>query len=122
MSFSQITEVATSVTTRYEKRTPRYKTPAEYGVDYGTTVARKVTTRTVQMSKTVKNDEDIRTYLAGMAASEHHFVKYRLADGSAILCKFILQDDPQIVTLDSDNLLQVTVIGQIHIPVNTQRQ
>jgi hypothetical protein len=122
MSFENVQEVTTSVTTRYEQRTPRYLTPSQYGKDYGTTVARKVTTRTVQMSKTVKNDEDIRTYLAGMAASEQHFLKYRLADGSAILCKFILQDDPQIVVLDSQNQLQITVIGQIHIPVNIQRQ
>ncbi len=122
LSFDQIQEVATSTSIRYEQRTPRYKTPAQYGVDYGTTIARKVTVRTVQMTKTLKNDEDIRTYLAGMAASEQHFVKYRLADGSAILCKFILQDDPQIVTLDSQNQLTLTVIGQIHIPVNTQRQ
>ena len=122
MSFSQIQEVATSVSTRYEQRTPRYKTPAQYGVDYGTTIARKVTVRTVQMTKTLKNDEDIRTYLAGMAASQDHFLKYRLADGSAILCKFILQDDPQIVVLDSENQLTVTVVGQIHIPVNIQRQ
>jgi hypothetical protein len=122
MSFSQITEVATSSSIRHEQRTPRYKTPTQYGVDYGTTIARKVTTRTVQMTKTVKNDEDIRTYLAGMAASKQHFLKYRLADGSAILCKFILQDDPQILVLDSENQLTVTVVGQIHIPVNTQRQ
>lgn len=122
LSFDQITEVATSTSIRYEKRTPRYKTPAQYGVDYGTTIAKKVTVRTVQMTKTMRNDEDIRTYLAGMAASEQHFLKYRLADGSAILCKFILQDDPQIVVLDSENQLTVTVVGQIHIPVNTQRQ
>ncbi len=122
LSFDQIQEVATSTSIRYEQRTPRYKTPSQYGVDYGTTIARKTTVRTVQMTKTLKNDEDIRTYIAGMAASEQHFLKYRLADGSAILCKFIMQDDPQIVVLDSENLLTVTVIGQIHIPVNIQRQ
>jgi hypothetical protein len=122
MSFEKVIEVTTSVSTRYEQRTPRYKTPAQYGVDYGTTISKKTTIRTVQMTKTVKDEPDMRTYLAGMAASDQHFVKYRLADGSAMLCKFILQDEPQIVVLDSENMLELTVIGQIHIPVNIQRQ
>jgi hypothetical protein len=80
LSFDQIQEVATSTSIRYEQRTPRYKTPAQYGVDYGTTIARKVTVRTVQMTKTLKNDEDIRTYIAGMAASRTALCKIQTCE------------------------------------------